>query len=234
MFRILSQSESLIFRKNCTALSQSELRNFFTYIIKHYKITLFIMLHKITHYIVHLQSTFQYNSTLWENKESFNIEAGQTALDFEETKLPTFWSTSFKELCIGMKVGNDLNFLSFSYPANSLYTLFADSIYRSTNITRGEWKSLLAGSSLQTGCRKQGFNVDSSHFVDVRLGYIGNEQNHCLSTDSYIGIGSNSEKNTWCHFQWSKTNVNIAGNFAGCFADNGNVEITAMAYLLVR
>ncbi|CAB3996457.1 Hypothetical predicted protein [Paramuricea clavata] len=183
--------------------------------------------------VIGSESTFEYNSTLWENKESFNIEAGQTALDLEETKLPTFWSTSFKELCIGMKVGNDLNFLSFSYPASSLYTLFADRIYRSTNITRGEWKSLLAGSSLQTGCRKQGFNVDS-HFVDVRLGYIGNEQNDCLSTDSYIGIGSNSGKNTWCHSQRSKTHVNIAGNFAGCSADNGNVDITAMAYLLVR
>jgi hypothetical protein len=134
-----------------------------------------------------------------------------------------------------MKVGNDLNFLSFSYPASSLYSLFADGIYRSTNIARGEWKSLLAGSSLQTGCRKQGFNVDSpARYVDVRLGYIGNEQNHCDSPDSYVGIGSNSEKYSRCHSPRSPNHVNIAGNSAGCLSDNGNVDITAMAYILVR
>ena len=171
---------------------------------------------------------------MWKNKNSLNIEAGQTSFDNEETKLPTFWSTSFQEICIGMKVGGDLNFISFSYPASSLYSLFADGIYRSTNVTREEWKSLLAGSSLQTGCRKQGFNVDTTNYVDTRLGYIGNEQEDCDSTDSYIGIGSNSKKGNIHCAQIENTGENIAGNYAKCSPDNGAVDITAMAYLLVR
>ena len=188
--------------------------------------------HKIT--IFYFQKTFEYNSRLWKNNESFNIQAGQTGFDFEETKLPTFWSTSFRKLCVGMKVGNDLRCFSFSYHANSLYTLFADGIYRSTNIMREKWKSLIAGSSLQTGCRKQGFNVDTLQFLDVRFGYVGNEQEHCNSTDSYIGFGSNFDhEQYWCSLP--NTNAsNIAGNLASCYPDNGNVNIAAMAYILVR
>lgn len=132
-----------------------------------------------------------------------------------------------------MKVGNDLNFLSFSYPASSLYSLFADGKYRYTNVTREEWKSLLAGSSLQTGCRKQGFNVDNTLYVDVRLGYTGNDQGHCGSTDSYIGIGSSLERTQFC--EWHRlSNLNVAGNFATCNPDNGYVDTPAMVYLLVR
>ncbi len=131
-----------------------------------------------------------------------------------------------------MKVGSDLKCLSFSYPASSLYALFADGTYRPTNIPREEWKSLITGSSLQTGCRRQGFNVDTSLYVDVRLGYVGNEQEHCDSTDSYIGIGSNSNnKNNGC--TQVTTREHIAGNLAACSPD-GIRDITAMAYLLVR
>ena len=112
-----------------------------------------------------------------------------------------------------------------------MYSMFADGKYRSTNITRGEWKALLAGSSLQTGCRKQGFNVKNKQFVDVRLGYTGNEQKTCESTDSYIGIGSYLRKNSY----WKRSSY-IAGNFAsGRYSpDNGDVDTAAMAYLLVR
>ena len=110
-----------------------------------------------------------------------------------------------------------------------MYSLFADGKYRSTNITREEWKSLLAGSSLQTGCRKQGFNVNNKQFVDVRLGYTGNEQQTCDSTDSYIGIGSYLSENCY----WKPSSY-IAGNFASCYPDNGDVDTAAMAYLLVR
>ena len=152
--------------------------------------------HKSKFYHNILQRTFGYNSIFWKNKESFNIEAGQTGFDLEETKLPTFWSTLFNEVCIGMKVGNDVNFLPFKYPASSLYSLFANGKYRYTNITREGWKLLLAGSSLQTGCRRQGFNVDNIGHVDVRLGYTGNEQDDCGSTDSYMGIGSSLIENT--------------------------------------
>ena len=111
-----------------------------------------------------------------------------------------------------------------------MYSLFADGKYRSTNITREEWKSLLAGSSLQTGCRKQGFNVNNKQFVDVRLGYTGNEHETCGNTDSYIGIGCylHDPRGYW------KPSSYIAGNFAAVKPDNGDVDTAAMAYLLVR
>ncbi|CAB4018826.1 uncharacterized skeletal organic matrix 5-like [Paramuricea clavata] len=53
------------------------------------------------------KKTFKYNSSYWSNEQTFNPIGGTSGFDDVETKLPTYWSTSFKELCIGMKVGND-------------------------------------------------------------------------------------------------------------------------------
>ena len=90
--------------------------------------------------------TFNSSSSYWENKQSYKPAGGLSGFDDQETKLPTYWSTSFKELCVGMKVGNDLKFVSISYPASSLYDLIADGQYRGTSLGRQKWKSLINGS----------------------------------------------------------------------------------------
>jgi hypothetical protein len=135
-----------------------------------------------------------------------------------------------------MKYGGRLRAFSFSYPASSLYDLIADGKYRQTRVGRTQWKSLISGSSLQRNCNREGFNVYAvSHHTRVRLGLVANEQNHCNSPDSSIGLGAGGGLNY--HWQWcgsSHTSVNAAGNLAQCHADNGNKNARAMAYILVR
>ena len=161
-------------------------------------------------------------------------------MDDQETKLPTYWSTSFKELCVGMKVGNNLKFLSISYPAGSLYDLIADGKYRATSLGRQKWKSLISGSSLQINCNKEGFNVFgtvySSSYTRTRIGLIGNQESDCATPDSFIGIGCPGPANR--HFTYLNCGVsnviNTCGNSATCSPDNGDKEVKAMGYIFVR
>ena len=127
-----------------------------------------------------------------------------------------------------MKVGNDLKFVSISYPASSLYYLIADGKYRASRVGRYKWKSLIKGSSMQTNCNKEGFNVRGNpkiNFERARIGLIGNEQNDCLSPDSFLGFGSATKENdVW----------NTCGNSASYTPDNGDKEIKAMGYIFSR
>ena len=50
-----------------------------------------------------LQGTFHYDSSLWSNSDTFNLAGGETGFDAKETKLPTYWNTSFSKICLGMK-----------------------------------------------------------------------------------------------------------------------------------
>ena len=157
-------------------------------------------------------------------------------MDDQETKLPTYWSTSFKELCVGVKVGNDVKFVSINYPASSLYDLIADGKYRATSLGREKWKSLISGSSLQRNCNKERFNVvgnSNIYYPKMRIGVLGNQENDCYTPDSYIGFGGPAAKYRRGHCR--VTNVTTTcGNSATCSPDNGNKEIKAMGYIFVR
>ncbi|CAB3989344.1 Hypothetical predicted protein, partial [Paramuricea clavata] len=187
-------------------------------------------------------STFKYTSSYWTNKVIYHDYAyGRNGgLDNRQFKGSTYWRTSFKEICVGMKYGSRLRAFSFSYPASSLHSLIADGNYRQTRLGRAQWKSLISGSSLQRNCNQEGFNVDrltKSLIVKVRLGIIANKENGCASPDSFVGLGAEGGVNypkgwTWCRSSY--TSANAAGNLAQCGADNGNKNARAMAYILVR
>ena len=122
-----------------------------------------------------------------------------------------------------MKYEENLKAFSFWYSASSLYSLIADGEYRPTNLGRNKWKSLISGSSLQNDCNKEGFNVYSKN-SRVRLGLIANNENHCKSPDSFIGLGA--------HCYWR---ANAAGNAASHHSpDNGEKNLKVMGYILVR
>ncbi|CAB3979793.1 Hypothetical predicted protein [Paramuricea clavata] len=191
-------------------------------------------------------STFKYSSSYWTNKNTHNDDAyGRNGgLDNREYKESSYWRTSFKEICVGMKYGGRLRAFSFSYKASSLYNLIADGNHRHIHVGRAQWKSLISGSSLQRNCNREGFNLrgDStlSKFkvtVKVRLGIIANQQNDCSTPDSYVGLGAEGGWNypvdsNWC--QPPDKSLNSAGNLAQCSPDNGNKNTKAMAYILVR
>ncbi|PFX22528.1 hypothetical protein AWC38_SpisGene12936 [Stylophora pistillata] len=52
--------------------------------------------------------TFHYDSKFWMNKKEYNLPRGLTGIDQEETKLLTYWNTSFSKICLGMKINQQL------------------------------------------------------------------------------------------------------------------------------
>ena len=165
-----------------------------------------------------MQSTFRYDSSYWTSTSSYGDYSyyRDGGLDNREFKGSTYWRTSFKEICIGMKYNGYLRAFSFSYPASSLYSLIADGNYRQTHLGRNKWKSLIAGSSLQPNCNREGFNA-YNYYARARLGLTTNNENDCNTPDTFIGLGAYSHQNV--------------GNAAGNVGDK-NLEV--MGYILVR
>ena len=160
------------------------------------------------------------------DKQSFNDQGGLTGLDHEETKLPTYWSTPFTKICLGMKVGGQTRFLLLEQAAPSLHSLIADGVYRSTSLGRNAWKSLVPGASLQVNCNKEGFNSRASNngFSRARIGFLGNNANDCELPDSRIGFGT----------EGFPDDSNSCGNAAVYGGDNGDKSIKAMGYIFVQ
>ncbi|CAH3188012.1 unnamed protein product, partial [Porites lobata] len=179
-------------------------------------------------YLFLSQQTFEYNSSLWSNKETFNLDGGKTGFDSQETKLPSYWNTSLSKICLGMKINdNQSKFIVINQQANSLSSLIADGQYRNTSLGRDTWKSLIGSeASLQYNCNKEGFNAVSSGIrgSKARIGIISNDRYNCASCDSRIGFGTGGKPD----------NSNSCGNEASHNSDNGNKHIKRMGYILVQ
>ena len=176
--------------------------------------------------ILLFQPTFRYDSTYWTDKRSFNNQGGLTGLDHKQTKLPTYWSTPFTKICLGMKVGGQTRFLLLEQAAPSLHSLIADGVYRNTSLGRNSWKSLVPGASLQDHCNIEGFNTRGlkSAYSRARIGFVGNNENDCKRPDSRIGFGTEGYPD----------NSNSCGNVAKHRGDNGNKWIKAMGYIFIQ
>ena len=147
-----------------------------------------------------------------------------TGFDAQETKLSTYWNTSFSKICLGMKIGQQIKFVVIAKQANSLYSLLADGQFSSTSLGRTTWKTLIGSqASLQSNCNKEGFNAFCT-IKSIRIGFLGNNENDCDSCDSRIGFGSDN----------SFVDSNTCGNVALHGGDNGNKNIRAMGYILVQ
>ena len=139
------------------------------------------------------KTTFHYDASYWSDYEEYNLPGGKTGFDKQETKLPTYWNTSFSKICLGMKIEQKLQFIVINKQAHSLYSLIADEHYRSTSLGRGTWKKLIGSqASLQHNCNKEGFNVvcNQEENSRARIGIVSNNENDCHSCDSRIGFGA--------------------------------------------
>jgi len=173
------------------------------------------------------QSTFHYDSEYWSNKTEYNLPGGETGFDSKETKLPFYWNTSFSKICLGINIGQKINFIVIKKQADSLYSLIADGQYRNTSLGRDTWKKLIGSqASLQTHCNKEGFNVmcTSNTHSKARIGIVSNEQNLCSTCDSRIGFGTAGDSD----------DSNTCGNQAMYDPDNGEKHIKAMGYILLQ
>ena len=166
------------------------------------------------YYLFFFHLTFHFNSTYWRNRREYNLPGGETGFDSQETKLPTYWNTSFSKICLGMKIGQQINFIVINKQANSLYSLIADGQYRATSLGRNTWKAMIGSqASLQYKCNREGFNAGCTgrYQPKVRIGILGNNENDCWSCDSIIGFGARGFPD----------NSNTCGNEAKYAADNG-------------
>ena len=171
--------------------------------------------------------TFHYDSCLWSNMETFNPKGGETGFDLQETKIPTYWNSSFSKICLGMKAGEKMNFFVINKNANSLYSLIADGQYRATSLGRGTWKTLIGPeASLQSNCNREGFNsvADIGLNSKARIGLISNNENDCSTCDSRIGFGTGG----------FPVDTITCGNVARGVTDNGNKDIKAIGYILIQ
>jgi len=175
------------------------------------------------------QKTFHYNSHFWSDRNGYNLAGGTSGFDLQETKLPTYWETPFSKICLGMKIGHQMNFIVVNRHANSLHSLIADGKYRATSLGRNTWKTLIGShASLQHNCNKEGFNVvsTSNYYSKAIIGILGNNENDCNSCDSRIGFGTGG------HHDDSNTCGNEAIDHSS--SDNGGKHIKAMGYILVQ
>ena len=173
-----------------------------------------------------MQHNFNYDSKAWCSRSSVSPENGETGLDNLETLLPTYWSTSFTKICLGMKVDGVTRFLRVDKAAASLYALIADGQYRGTSLGRDAWKGLVGpNASLQRNCNQEGFSsrVSSNVRSRVRVGIISNQEGDCHTPDSFIGFGGGGSG-----FK------NACGNGASWGPDNGNKNIKAFGYIFVQ
>ena len=173
-----------------------------------------------------MQHNFNYDSKAWCSRSSVSPENGDTGLAHFETLLPTYWSTSFTKICLGMKVDGVTRFFRVNRAAASLYALIADGQYRATSLGRDAWKGLVGPkASLQRNCNREGFNTqgNSKSNAKVRIGIIANEQNECNSPDSRIGFGG-----------WGLVAEVPCGNVARHGGDNGDQTIRAFGYIFVQ
>ncbi|XP_022791160.1 uncharacterized skeletal organic matrix protein 5-like isoform X1 [Stylophora pistillata] len=173
------------------------------------------------------QTTFHYEARYWSDHEEYNLSGGKTGFDTEETKLPTYWNTSFTKICLGMKFDSEIYFIVLNKQADSLYSLIADGKFRATSVGRYKWKELIgARSSLQHNCNKEGFNAVCTGLESskARIGIVSNDQNDCSSCDSRIGFGTGGRP----------SHSNTCGNEAIFNSDNGIKGIKAMGYIMVQ
>ena len=146
------------------------------------------------------KDTFSYHSNYWSNKNLFSEISGATGFDHEETKMPSYWSNNFTQICLGMRVGDVTEWLVINRQASSLHSLIANNNYKPTSLGRDKWKSLIDESSLQLECNMEGFNTKSPTASDdsafTRIGIISNNEEHCNSCNSRIGFGSGGTNNS--------------------------------------
>ncbi|KAL9954487.1 hypothetical protein ACROYT_G042035 [Oculina patagonica] len=174
------------------------------------------------------KNTFHFSSAYWSDQNAYNLPGGETGFDLQETKLPTYWNTPFSKICLGMKIGQEIQFTAINTEAISLYSLIADGNYRATSLGRNTWKSLIGSQlgSLQYNCNREGFNSYCSNTCKARIGIVTNNENDgCGSCDSRLGFGTGGHPD----------DSNTCGNAAKYISsDNGERLIKAMGYILVK
>ncbi|EDM76984.1 hypothetical protein PPSIR1_13260 [Plesiocystis pacifica SIR-1] len=183
------------------------------------------------------ESNLGWDAPQWTSGETFN--PGFPDRDRSEALLASYTSVEVSELLIGVEspvlAGAEPLVLKWEtlplpQPGASLHELIAPGEWIETDLGRDTWKSLIANSSLQSNCNREGLNArnDNDSYAKVRVGIITNEQDNCNTPDAWLGVGGDYPGG--CGIATDGT----VGNFAGCQADNGTQNLYAFALVFVR
>lgn len=172
-----------------------------------------------------------YDGTIWTDSVAINPSSGDLAPTV--AKLASFWSLPLQQVRIGMRpVAKDgkigpLHWLVLNVTAPSLRDVFASAEPTHTEAGIFDWETLLPDASLQAHCHAEGLNMQSGGGAAVRVGILGNNEDDCISVDSWLGVGGRANI---CGVQGKPTSGNIA-----CWnPDYGSRATVVWAYLMVR
>ena len=175
------------------------------------------------------KKTFKYDAPIWTSEQPLNEAAAD--LDEQEAKLRSFTSVTFVDVLVGMLDAGTRRWLKVPFASTSMFAAMQGALWpvddKRERVGRVAWESLLGSGSLQVNCNIEGLNVATAGGVSVRIGIVGNNEDHCDSNDSWIGIGGSG---TTCGARGTL----VAGDMAGCDADNGDRQTRTFAYVLVR
>lgn len=159
-----------------------------------------------------MQDTFGFPSTYWTDISTFNPQGGKTGLDNQQTKLATYSSSSFTQVCLGVKYNMQTRFIVINKTARSLYSLLSGNIFHPTSLGRNVWKTLYGDEgSLEPYCNSEGFNA-ACPAPAIRIGIITNDFNVCTSCGAWLAFGA-GPYGLWHHA--SSVSDNGAGDFYG-------------------
>ncbi|XP_048589635.1 uncharacterized skeletal organic matrix protein 5 [Nematostella vectensis] len=142
------------------------------------------------------KTTFLYDSAYWYNQKGYNYEGGKALDDGQETKLPTFWDTPMRHVCMGMRnsPGTPWRWVQINVGlTTTLASVFSTNKLHTTSIPRSIWLGMIGPPSgtLQSNCNRQGFNAKCDNLTArARIGIVANNEVPCDTCDSFIGIGT--------------------------------------------
>jgi len=174
-------------------------------------------------------TTFAYDAALWTNTALLN----PTSLDTTPTdaKFASFLNQPVTQVLVVMTAGGMSRSAVIDASAANLAALVSGT-YRATTLGRTAWLGLLPGQTIQPNCNREGF---SNSFADpharVRIGILGNQENDCGSTDSWLGVGGNPFTGNPCFGTEARPSV---GQMGGGTCTPGGATVTATAQVYVR
>jgi hypothetical protein len=178
--------------------------------------------------------TFGYEKPLWT--DSMLLNEASADLSLTEAKLQPFLSMGFTSMRVTMVTGTSRNSILLALTAPSMLSALSSAVPMRTSAGRGAWKGLLPGSSLEANCNEEGLNLGvvatpPIFFARVRIGIVANNEDECLTPDSWLGIGGLGPEGPSVPNGFAPSTVGNRVAFAG---DNGEQSIAAFAYVFVR
>jgi hypothetical protein len=142
-----------------------------------------------------MKSTFAFSSSLWTTGRTINTgDYINGTIGTTEYKSPLFSVYPYSELRLGMRFSyyptKWLNVKHGQYA--SMHAAMTEGHLAFTGMTRNDWLTLANNGALQRNCNRMGYNLIANNIASarIRIGILGNDDNDCITPDSFIGFGA--------------------------------------------